>query len=643
MLFEYVRKHTKVMQIGLFVLILPSFVLFGIDGYSRMQEKGAIVATVDGKEILQSEWDGYHQREATRIRETMKQIDPKLLDTPEAKFASLERLVRDRVFAAAADKYRITTSDNRLARDLGENEAISTLRKADGTIDMVRYAELLSRQGMSPEMFEEQVRRDLALRQVVGGISAASMAPQAVVDRSLGAFYERREAQILKFSGGDYVAKVNLTDPDIQAYYDVNLTKFQAPETADIEYLVLDIEAVKRSLKLKPEEVLAYYEANKVRLATQEERRASHILINAGKDATSAVKSAARAKAADLLAQVRATPAQFGDLAKKNSEDAGSKDNGGDLDFFTRGSMVKPFEDKAFSMKKGEISDLVETDFGFHIIQITDVRAGRERAFEEAKADLENELRKQLAQAKFAEYAEPFTNSVFENADTLKTTADRFGLVVAMQTNVRRTVAPGATGMLGNARFLEAVFSSESINKKTNTPATDVGGNQIASARIVKYSPARQLPIAEVKDRVRMLATTEKSISMAKADGEKALASIKAGETPPGLSAVITISRDAQGEARQPPKVVEAVMRADAAKLPQTVGAEVPGFGYVVAKVSKVLPREDSGAERATNERKQVSEFWGAAEGMAYLNLLKAQFKVDVKITKPAAKAPEAL
>ncbi len=642
-MFEFIRTHNKGMMIVLFLLILPSFVLFGIDGYSRMNEKGAVAAVVDGREILQSEWDAYHQREATRIRETMKQVDPKMLDTPEAKYASLERLVRDRVFAAAVEKQRITASDGRLARDLSENDAISSLKKPDGSIDMVRYTELLSRQGMSPEMFEAQVRRDLSLRQVVGGIGDSSVMPAAVIDRGLGAFYERRQAEVMRFNASEYMAKVTLTDAEAQAYYDANLSKFQAPESADVEMLVLSLDSVRKGLKINPEDVTEYYKNNKARLSSQEERRASHILFAAGKDVNATVKGAARAKAAEVLASVKAKPSSFAELAKKNSDDPGSKDNGGDLDFFGRGSMVKPFEDKAFAMEKGQISDLVETDFGFHIIMLTDIKAPKERSFEEAKPDLENDLRKQQAQAKFAEFAEPFTNSVFENADTFKPTAERFSLTPTMLSNVQRKALPGVTGPTSNQRFLDALFAADSISSRRNTAAIDIGNNQLASGRLVKYAAARQLTFAEVKDQAKLFASIAKATAMAKADGERALAALKAGEAVPGLGQPVAVSRDSQGEARQPQMLVEAVLRVDGTKLPQSVGVDVAGLGYIVARVGKVLEREAATGERATNERKQVADFWGNAESMAYLNLLKTQFKVDMKVAKPEAKAADPL
>jgi peptidyl-prolyl cis-trans isomerase D len=635
-MFEFVRKHTKIMQFVLFLLILPSFVLFGLDSYTRNRDRATTVAMVDGREVTQGEWDAYHQREATRIRETQKQIDPKLLDSPQAKYASLERLVRDRVFDAAATDLKFNVSDGRLVRELMSGEQMSAFKNADGSVDMERYKKALAAQGLKPENFEANIRREMSLRQVISGISASSFTPAALVNTNVGAFYERREVQLQRFVGAELSAKITLTDAEVEAYHKANPQRFQLPEQAEVEYVVLDLDAVKRKITIKPEELEAFFKANAERMGTQEERRASHILVEGGKD-----KVAARAKAQELLAKAKANPAGFAALAKANSDDAGSKENGGDLDFFRRGAMVPPFEKAVFSMKKGEISDVVESQFGFHVIMLTDVKEARVRSFEESKGDMEAELRKQRAQAEFAQSAEPFANSVFESADSFKTTAERFGLQVRTEANVSRQAAQGRSGPFANQRFLDALFSNESITKKNNIAAVEVGSNQMASGRLVKYSPARLQPFAEVKDRARTLATMERSVAMAKAEGEKVLAQVKAGAAgaDAGLGAAIAISRDTGGADRQPAKLVEAVMRVDSSKLPQVVGVELPGYGYVLAKVTKLMPQLERDAQRVDADKRQVQEYLADAESFAYYNLLKQRFNVQFKVTKPTAEA----
>ena len=194
-----------------------------------------------------------------------------------------------------------------------------------------------------------------------------------------------------------------------------------------------------------------------------------------------------------MLDAVKKAPATFAEVAKANSQDPGSAVKGGDLDFFARGAMVKPFEDAAYAMKKGDISALVESDFGFHIIQLTDIKAAKQKSFEEAKPELLEDAKKQQAQKKFAEAAETFTNAVYEQSDSLKPIADKLKLEVKTASNVTRTAAAGATGALANPKFLNAIFSADAIEKKRNTEAFELANKQLVSGRIAQYTAARTL------------------------------------------------------------------------------------------------------------------------------------------------------
>ena len=634
-MFEYVRKHTKVMQFALFLLIFPAFALVGIDGYTRFNENGTPVAVVDGQPIRQPAWDEAHKQEVERLRQSMPNLDPKLLDSPEAKFATLERLVRERVMMAAAEKQHLSTSDQRLARDLSENPSIAALRKPDGTLDVERYKQLVGAQGLSPEGFEARVRQDLSMRQVLAGVNATGLNSGALVDQTLGTYFERREVQLQRFSTAEFAAKASPTDEQLEQFYKNNPQLFQAPEAASMEYLLLDLEAAKKGITLKPEDVKTYYDQNAVRLSGQEERRASHILINAPKNAPASDRAAAKAKAEALLADVKKSPDSFADLAKKNSQDPGSAANGGDLEFFARGAMVKPFEDAAFSMKKGDISPVVETDFGFHIIRLTDIKAPKQKSFEEMKPDIEADLLKQQAQKKFAELAESFTNLVYEQADSLKPAADRLGLQIKTLANVQRKPGPETTGPLANERFLNALFSADSVEKKRNTEAVETGSSQLISGRIVQYTPARTLPLAEVKDRVRERVLAQQGAELAKKEGLAKLAAWQANAASATLPEAIVVSRE-QSQ-RLPSAVIEAALRADATKLPAWVGVDLGTQGYAVLRVNKVLERDIKTASVA-QDRQQVTTWWTNAEALAYYESLKARFKVEFKVTKPVPK-----
>jgi len=633
-MFDFVCKHMKVMQFLLFLLIFPSFVLVGINGYNRFREKGEAVAKVDGQDILQGDWDAAHKREIDRLRQSMPTLDSKLLESPAAKYGTLERMVRDRVLAAAAAKSKLVTSDLRLARELQQNEMIAALRGPDGKLDMERYRQLVGAQGMTPEMFEASVRADLSARQVLAGVGGTTVATAAQANLALNAFFEKREVQVARFATADFASRVKPTDAELEAYYKDNQSLFQAPEQASIEYLVLDLDTVKKGLSVNEQDLKTYYDQNVGRLSGKEERRASHILIAVPKGAPADDREKAKAKAQELLAQVKKSPGSFADLAKKNSQDPGSATNGGDLDFFARGAMTKPFEDAAFALPKGEISGVVETEFGYHIIMVTDIKSPKQRSFEEMRPEIEAELKKQQAQRKFAEAADTFSNGVYEQADSLKPVADKLKLEIRTASNVARNPAAGATGALANPKFLSALFSPDSTQKKRNTEAVEIAPSTLVAGRVSQYTPARTLPFAEVKERVRERVVSARAAELAKKEGVEKLAAWKTNPASASLPAPIAVSR--QESQKQPQAVVEAALRADPAALPVFAGVDLGDQGYAVVKVNKVLPRETPAEAAARQERQQYAQSLASAENLAYYNLLKERFKVQIEVPKPS-------
>ncbi len=634
-MFDFVRKHTKIMMALLFLLIIPSFVLFGMEGYMRFNAADETVAKVGGQDITQAEWDAAHRQEVDRIRASMPTLDPALFDSPQARYATLERLVQQRVLQFAADKSRVYVSDARLASELQENPTIAALRKPDGSLDVERYRQLLSSQGMTPEMFESRMRNELSTRQLIGSVTNSATVAPSVADAALHAFFQKREVQVVLFERADFAARVTLSDADLETYYKANPSLFQSPEQAAIEYVTLDLAALQKGVVLNEADVKTYFEQNAAQMAGKEERRASHILINAPKTAAEGDRQKAKTLAADLLAQLRKSPDGFAELAKKHSQDSGSAASGGDLDFFSKGAMVKPFEDAVFSMKKGDISELVESEFGYHIIRLTDVRAPKQPSFAEARPEIEATLRAQQAQRKYAEAADTFTNTVYEQSDSLKPVADKLKLQISTATLVGRNPVAGAKGALANAKFVKAIFSPDATEKKRNTEAIEIGSNQMVSGRITSYSPARTLPLAEVRDRVRERLTVVRAAELAKKEGEGKLTAWKANSASATLPAAIVVSRDEQQQ--QPAELVAAVLRVDLSSAPAWVGVDLGERGYALARVNKIVPRAALAADRVQQDRNQYSEWWSAAEGLAQYNLLKERFKAQITVAKPSA------
>lgn len=320
-------------------------------------------------------------------------------------------------------------------------------------------------------------------------------------------------------------------------------------------------------------------------------------------------------------------------MARKNSDDTGSAERGGDLDFFARGAMVKPFEDAAFALKKGDISEIVESEFGFHIILLTDIKQAQVPSFESMRPQLEADLRKQQAQRQFAELAETFSNSVYEQSDTLTPVAERLKLSLQKASSLTRTPTPAVQGVLNNPKLLQAIFSEDAIAKRRNTAAVEVAPNTLVSARVVNHRPAAVRPFEEVKAEVRQGLIQAKSAELAKTEGQARLAAWTSDASQASLGESVTVSRD-QTPA-WPQAVIDAALRADPSKMPALIGVDLGLQGFAVVRVNKIVQRQEASAQQSEQTRQQFARLWGQAEAQAYLSSLKSQFKVEMLAEKP--------
>ena len=630
---ESIRKHSKFVMILLFLLIIPSFIFVGID-QSYFSGSSPTVARVDGQDITQNDWDNMHRLESDRLRAENPGMDAKLLDSDEARYATLERMVRDRVFQIAAQKMHLVTSDAALARTLQSIPAIANLRKPDGSLDAEGYRALLATQGMTPEGYEASLRRDMSLGQVVGNVMNTALATPAVAQVAMDAFLQRREVQVAQFMAKDFADQVKPTDAELKAYYEANTAQFQQAEQAKVEYVVLDLKSVRDGITLNEDDLQTYYKENAARLAgIQEERRASHILINAPKTMAAAERDAAKAKAQAIAAKVKADPASFAQTAKAESQDAGSAVAGGDLGFFARGAMVPEFEQAAFAMQKGAISDVVESEFGFHIIQLTDVKTPQVPSFAQLRSQIENDLKDQQAQRKYAEVAEQFANTVYEQAESLKPVVEQLGLKLLTAEGVTREPQPGAQGPLANAAFLEALFAADSIDNKRNTDAVDLGSNEMVAGRVVSYQPAKQLSFDEVADQVKVLFVAQQAAVLARQAGEAKLAAWKADASKAqGLLPAVTISRD--NPMGMPAAVLNAALQAKTDALPAWEGVSLGDAGYAIVKVNKIVEQTQRSADLDRQASLQYVQLTSTAEGAAYYEMLKKKFDVQIKVSR---------
>ncbi|MDO8306628.1 SurA N-terminal domain-containing protein [Herminiimonas sp.] len=629
-MFDFIRTHRRLMQFLLLLIILPSFAFVGLESYTRMGDASNTVAKVDGQAITQPEWDAAQRDQMERFRQMFgEQFDAKMFDTPEAKQEILNNLIAQRVLAAEAKRNKLSVSDQTLQQTIIN---LGGLKTADGQFDVERYKAILAAQGMTPAMYESRLRQDLTMQQVNAAIQTTSFAPDTLAKRLSELGEQEREVQQLLFKASDYVAQVKLSDEMLKSYYEKS-SQFDVPEQVKAEYVVLTADALAAQINVSDADIKSYYEQNTKQYGAEEQRRASHILIGVNKDASDADKAAAKAKAEQLLASLRKNPQEFAKLAKENSADTGSAERGGDLDFFGKGMMVKPFEDAAFKLKQGELSDLVQSDYGFHIIKLTAIKPAAVKALDEVKGEIASAIRKQLVTKKYTETADVFSNTVYEQADSLKAVADKLKLKIETTGNLSRQANPAVapTAPFNNQKFLTALFSEESLKNKRNTEAVEVAPNTLIAGRVVEYKAASKRPYAEVKALVQAQVVQVEAAALAKKAGEAKLAALKTKDDAAGFLATQTVSR-AKSQGLNP-AVFLAVMKADTSKLPAYAGVDLPGQGYSVLRVLRVLQPTAVDSAKRQAERQQINAALAQQETFAYIEALKQ--KAKVKILKP--------
>jgi peptidyl-prolyl cis-trans isomerase D len=492
---------------------------------------------------------------------------------------------------------------------------------------------------MSEAMFEQRVREDLARQTLLDGVARSAIVPSVLSERLAALVQETRTVRERRFRPEDFVARVNVGDDAIKGYYEANRAQFETKESIDVQLLALTLDDVARQISVPPAELQSYYEQNKASFTEPEQRRASHILLTVGEGGSAKDKDGARKLAQELLARIKARPDDFAKLAQEYSKDPGSAAKGGDLGFFGRGMMVKPFEEAAFGLKPGDTSDIVESDFGLHLIRVTEIKGGAVAPFEQVKGKIEATFRQQQAQKKFAEAAEQFTNIVYEQSDSLQPAADKLGLKIQTIANVTRDGVPrGAPGAaLLPAAAVQALFADDALGKKRNIAAVEAGGGTLVSARVVEHRPARLRPLEEVSPQIRERLVREQAARLAREAAAAAAEALRKTPAEAGFSPPRTVSRG-QAEGLSPDALRE-VMRVPAGNLPAFVVADSPMGAQSVFWVLDSRQPEKSDPQALSQVRRGVEQQQAAADDQAYVAELKRKYKAQVvDATRTAAK-----
>jgi peptidyl-prolyl cis-trans isomerase D len=612
-MFEFVAKHKRLIQIGIVLAIVPPFAFFGLESYTRSLSGGGEVASVDGMSISQREFADALARQLDRARAMLgRDLDVAQFDTPQTRSALLESLIAERLLVSEVTRARML---------LGREEVIAEITRApefqqDGKFSAERYQAYLRLRGLSDEGNVAMLQVDLPVARLAGSVSGTAILPRAVAERLLALETQRREVSEGLVATEQFLAQVDPSEAQLKAYYQAHAAELGTPERVRAEYVVLSAEELGRAEPIAEAELKAAYEARGAQYGVDEQRRASHILVKS------------REEAERLASEARKAPARFPELAKRHSQDPLSAEKGGDLGLFGRGDMVKAFADAAYGMKEGEIAGPVQTEFGFHVIRLTEIRPAKKRPFEEVRAELAAELARQKGARRFAEVADAFNNLVYEQSDSLKPAAERFGLKIHQAGWLTRQPSP-EHGLLAHPKVIAALFSPDSVQQRRNTDAFEVAPRVLLAARVAEHQPAARRAFEEVKPEVEKAVRREEAVKLARKEGAEKFAQLRSGADA-GIKwapAKLVSRREPQG---MDENALRAVMAADAAKLPAYAGVDRGERGYALYRIARVAEGEPMPDAQKQAEIRRLQAERGASQLEAYVASLRARADVEI-------------
>lgn len=622
-MFDFVNRKKRIVQVIMGLAVLP-FLFWGVESYRNTGQEG-YVAIVDGEEIPRREYEQALRDHQERLRAMMgANFNSAMLDSFEVRNSVLERLIQQRLLQREAVSNGFVVLDSQLVKTIREIPAF----QKDSKFSKQQYEDLLKAQGLTPKVFESRVRQELLLQQLLDGYSEYGFAPKAVAERVEYLSEVKREINQYQIDPNQFLAHITPDEANIAAYYEKHKTDFDLPEQVRVEYVVLSLDAVAKNETVSKEAVDAYFLEHKDEFSQPEERKASHILISLTPDASDEDKQAVQEKAQHILEQIQRDPEQFAQLAQEHSNDPGSASRGGDLGFFGRGVMVKPFEDKIFSMQLNEVSDIVETDFGLHVIKLTDIKEAKQPNLEEVQEQIETKLKLQMVTSAFGEIAEDFRNVVYEQGDDLLAVAKKFELTAERSDWISRNEIDPP--ILANDKLLSALFSEEVIANQSNTEAIEVAPDTFVTARVIEHKPAASQSLSLVKDQIVEKLKAEMAQARAVEEGEKKLERLQAGENveidwaePKQISYMQSQGLDHE--------TLRAIFKIQTNDLPTFVGATNPTGGFTLTRINKVIEPESAEKLKLADFNKQLQQMITQEEMSSYLTVLRKQYDVKVK------------
>ena len=513
------------------ILIIIPFALWGIQEYLRPTPK-RVIAEVNGVEIPERSFQQqvYQRQQQLRAMLRNQNVDLSFMES-QIRESTLSQMIEEELLMQTAIGSGMRISDELLQQRIKQ---IPGFQEEDGTFSQARYEQALKNQGILPGGFEMEMRRSLLTDQLREGILRSALLTDYDQQQRQQLEEQQRYVSYLIIPTKRFQKDVVISDSDIENHYQKNLNRYTTPEKVSIEYVELSQENLIKPQELDEDTLKQRYQERQAAFTTPAQWKARHILFEVGKSASAAEIDAAKNKAQQVLARIRAGES-FEELAKTFSNDSGSKNQGGDLGWFGPNAMVKPFEEAVKSMKVGEVSEPIQSEFGFHIIKLEDSKPEVTRSFAEVKAELAQELQKELAESAFYGQVDQFSNLAFEHPNSLKILAETLKLPLKTTKLFERIVSTQADSILSHQPVIDAAFSDTVLKEHYNSDVIDIGEQHVVVLRLKDHQPSQPKPLAAVKTEITATLTQEKAKAEVQTLGKTLVTQIKAKQNPDQL------------------------------------------------------------------------------------------------------------
>ncbi|MFB2647788.1 peptidylprolyl isomerase [Shewanella mangrovisoli] len=617
---EKIRDGSQgVIAKGILVLVILSFAFAGVSSYLG-SKSDVPAAEVNGDKITKAELEQAYQSERARMEQQLGEMfaalsaDERYLES--IKQSVLERLVADKLIDQAAAAMGLRVSDEQIITAIKSEPAFQT----DGKFDNDRYQAILRQLGYQPQTFRSMMRVDMTRRQLTAALVGTEFVLPGEAKQLAELQGQTRDIRYLVVDSAPFLANASVTDEQVKNYYDTNQGQFMSPEKVSLEYVELNAADFAKDSKVTDEEAQAYYDEHKTQYVSNEKRLAAHILIGLGSD-----EAAAKAKAEDLAKQLD-NGADFAELAKANSEDTLSAEQGGKLDWFEPGVMDPSFDTALFALQKGQHSGVVKTDFGFHIIKLLDVQPGTTVPFADVKAKIVAQLQDKKAVDQFYSLQSKLADTSYEVPDTLAETAKVVGVEIKTTPMFSRDDVPAA---LNKPDVVKAAFSDTVLRQGLNSEVIELEPNHVVVIRMKEHHDAGTMPLAEVKADIAERLKQDQANEAARAKAQELMTQVKAGATDVTLAAKTKLGRGAQD--------VDAAIVGKAFQMPTPSAAPVVDTvglanGYAVIALDKVNAAESVSDELVNALKQRLNAQYSEADYRGLIESLKANAKVHYPV-----------